>query len=186
MKRNSLTGTTRIVGRDVGPYRDRAVYSADWMYRYEFHREWADTEPATRAVWVLLNPATGDTDGKQRSTLSRCTKWSRAWGYSGLSIVNLFAYRAIKPKDLLFAEDPVGPENDTTLLRVAHDADRLVAAWGANGRLLGRGKPSRPNCHSPSASAIPRAASPGIPFTSQATPSWYRSRQAAHPVRRLA
>jgi hypothetical protein len=109
------------------------------MYRYEFHRDW-DDEAKRRVVWVLLNPATGDTDGKQRPTLGRCIKWSQAWGYSGLTIVNLFAFRATKPRDLLTAADPVGPENDATLRRVARDAERVVAAWGAHGRLLGRGQ----------------------------------------------
>lgn len=126
----------RVVEAEVGGFRDRAVYSEDQRYRYEFHRQWGDG-PAV--VWVLLNPATGDTDGKQRPTLGRCIRWSQAWGYGGLTIVNLFAYRATKPKDLQLAGDPVGPQNDETLAQVTARADRVVAAWGAHGRLHGRG-----------------------------------------------
>jgi len=128
-----------VVEREVGAFHDRAVYSDDEKYRYEFHRRWDNEPDAPAVVWVLLNPATGDTDGKQRPTLGRCIRWSQHWGYGALTIVNLFAYRTTKPKDLLLADDPVGPYNDETLTRVAANNDRVVAAWGAHGRLLGRG-----------------------------------------------
>jgi hypothetical protein len=128
----------KIVESTSAGFTDRAVYSDDEMYRYEFHREWGTG--AGRVVWVLLNPATGDTDRKRRPTLGRCIAWSKTWGYDGLSIVNLFAFRATKPKALLGAGDPVGPQNDATLLRITGGADRVVAAWGAHGRLLNRGR----------------------------------------------
>jgi len=125
------------VRKMVGPYADRAVYSEDMRYRYEFHRRW-DDGPA--AVWVLLNPATGDTDGKPRPTLGRCLQRSQALGCGALTVVNLFAFRATKPGDLLLAVDPIGAENDATLARLAHDAPFVIAARGAHGRLLGRGR----------------------------------------------
>ena len=129
------------VRAEVGGFSDRAVYSDDMTYRYEFHRRWsADTTDDNTVAWVLLNPATGDTDGKQRPTLGRCIKWSQAWGFGGLTIVNLFAYRATKPRDLLLATDPLGSANDEVLERVAATAGRVVAAWGAHGRLLNRGR----------------------------------------------
>lgn len=130
----------RVVEQEVGEFCDRAVYSDDMAYRYEFHRDWADSGSRRRVVWVLLNPATGDTDGKPRPTLGRCINWSKQWGYGGLTIINLFAYRATHPKDLKAARDPLGPDNDATLQRVAANADRVVAAWGSHGRLLGRGR----------------------------------------------
>jgi len=130
----------QVIEREVGEFRDRAVYSDDMTYRYEFHRDWADTGSARRVVWVLLNPATGDTDGKPRPTLGRCINWSKEWGYGGLTIVNLFAYRATKPRDLKTAHDPIGPGNDATIERIAASTDRVVAAWGSHGRLLGRGR----------------------------------------------
>lgn len=128
------------VEHQAGNYRDRAVYSDDLLYRYEFHRDWGDAQPDRRVVWVLLNPATGDTDGKQRPTLGRCITWSQAWGYSGLTIINLFAFRATKPRDLLGAADPVGEGNDDTIKALTASAHRVVGAWGSHGRLLGRGR----------------------------------------------
>jgi hypothetical protein len=126
----------QVVEAEVGQFRDRAVYSDDHLYRYEFTRRWGE---GLAVVWVLLDPATGDTDGKPRPTLGRCIHWSREWGYGALTIVNVFAYRATNPKDLLLAADPVGPYNHRTLARVTANAERVVAAWGAHGRLLGRG-----------------------------------------------
>jgi len=130
-----------VVEREVGAFRDRAVYSEDQRYRYEFNRRWGDGPPV---VWVLLNPATGDPDGKPRPTLGRCIRWSQHWGYGALTIVNLFAYRATKPKDLLLADHPVGPDNDETLARVTVAAARVVAAWGARTHAWTRAGSSRP------------------------------------------
>lgn len=107
-------------------------YSDDRVYRYEFGRRWDDGTGSTVA-WVMLNPATGDTDGKGRPTLRRIVAFSQMWGYGGLVIVNLFAYRATKPADLRNAGDPVGPDNDATIRRVAAQAGLVVCAWGHHG-----------------------------------------------------
>ena len=53
-------------------------------------------------------------------------------------MTNLFAFRATKPADMKAAADPVGPQNDRHLRRVAKRAGVVVAAWGAHGRYLGR------------------------------------------------
>jgi len=120
---------------------ERYVYSSDMRCRYVFQRRWAvASKPVLdTVVWVLLNPGTGDTDGRRRRTLDRCLSWSRRWGYASLTIVNLFAFRATDPKRLRVAEDPVGPENDETVRRVTAGATRVVVAWGNDGILLGRG-----------------------------------------------
>jgi hypothetical protein len=53
-------------------------------------------------------------------------------------MVNLFAFRATQPKDMLAAADPIGPENDATLVRLAASAGIIIAAWGNDGGHLGR------------------------------------------------
>ena len=119
-----------------------AEYSADMKYRYFFHQRWAK---GTRSdldtiVWVLLNPGTGDTDGKPRRTLGKCINWSKQWGYAGLTIVNLFAIRSTDPKLLKTVRDPIGRKNDVTIRRVARRASRIVVAWGASGAFQNRGE----------------------------------------------
>jgi len=64
--------------------------------------------------------------------------FARDWGYSGLCVANLFAYRATYPDDLFAADDPVGPKNDPWLRKLARQADLVVAAWGNHGRFMDR------------------------------------------------
>lgn len=58
----------------------------------------------------------------------------------GIVVLNLFAYRATDPCELLIVDDPVGPDNDTHLLREASwpIALTFIAAWGGGGNYKGR------------------------------------------------
>jgi hypothetical protein len=47
-----------------------------------------------------------------------------------IEVVNLFAWRATKPKLLDTVEDPVGLENDKHICDAARQASRIVLAWG--------------------------------------------------------
>jgi len=125
---------TNVPGVSPSGLPERYLYSADMRYRYAFGRWWDSEDVATTAVWVLLNPATGDTEQRRRPTLDRCLAWSRD-GFSGLVIVNLFAYRATDPRALAHAPDPVGAANDACLASITAIAARTVVAWGAKGSL---------------------------------------------------
>ena len=48
---------------------ERYLYSPDMTYRCAFGRWWDEPDLATSDVWVLLNPATGDTEQRRRPTL---------------------------------------------------------------------------------------------------------------------
>ena len=117
---------------------ERYMYSSNMVYRYAFARWWEDPDLTTTAVWVLLNPATGDTERRRRPTLDRCVAWSRAAGFSGLVIVNLFAFRHTDPRELRAATDPVGPSNDQVLRVITKAGRQTIVARGAHGRLQGR------------------------------------------------
>ncbi|MFD7003911.1 DUF1643 domain-containing protein [Streptomyces mirabilis] len=111
--------------------RRSAVLSDRDQYRYLLVREWADT--GKTAAFVLLNPSTADA-ATDDSASRRCIKYAQDWGCSGLLIVNLYAWRATKPRDLAAADDPVGPDN-TSYLRAAaaigeDTGGPLVAGWG--------------------------------------------------------
>jgi hypothetical protein len=82
----------------------------------------------------MLNPSTAD-DTRDDPTIRRCVAFSKAWGYPGLIVVNLYALRATNPTQLWTAADPIGPRNDTTLQEVMDTASgKVVAAWGAHAR----------------------------------------------------
>lgn len=103
-------------------------------YRYTLWRRWG---PGHMCMFVGLNPSTADATVDD-PTIRRCVAFARSWGYSGLLMTNLFAWRATDPRDMLAADDPVGPDNDQTLRATWLAAGITVAAWGTHGTHQGR------------------------------------------------
>ena len=103
------------------------------QYRYSLTRVWDPSLPLLTIT--MLNPSKADASIND-PTVVRCIGFARAWGYGGIRIVNLYAYRATNPKDLAKAIDPVGPANDEYLINAARESADLgaplVAAWGVN------------------------------------------------------
>lgn len=93
-------------------------------------------------MFIGLNPSTAD-ERVDDPTLRRTMDFARRWGYGGVGNGNLFAFRATDPKDMMAADDPVGPENDAWLDRLAAEAGLVVAAWGNGGGFLGRSQAIR-------------------------------------------
>jgi hypothetical protein len=113
-----------------------AGFSACNRYRYWLTRIWVPALPGV--CWVMLNPSTADAE-RDDPTIRRCVRFSRRWGFGGLVVVNLFAWRAKRPAELSAIDDPVGEDNDASLLE--HAGGRtVIAAWGNHGALLGRAK----------------------------------------------
>ena len=115
--------------------KKNAVLSDCGRYRYALWRIWEECLPVV--MFIGLNPSTADAT-RDDPTVRRCVDFARRWGYGGLSIGNLFAYRTSHPRQLMTAEDPVGPDNDDWLLRLNAQAQLTVAAWGDNGTYRGR------------------------------------------------
>lgn len=113
-----------------------ATFSLCRTYRYDLWRRWIGGDGY--AMFVGLNPSTAD-ETEDDPTIRRCIAYAKAWGYSGLCMTNLFAYRATEPKKMMQVADPVGPSNDATLRTLAGRAGVVVAAWGTHGTHLGRG-----------------------------------------------
>ncbi len=106
-----------------------ATISECGLYRYHLWRVWSDAKPILCVV--MLNPSTADA-AEDDPTIRRCIGFAKRDGYGGLSVRNLFAFRATDPKEMMRVADPVGPENAKHLLSVRHVSmlTRLVAAWG--------------------------------------------------------
>ena len=109
-----------------------AVLSDNGLYRYELTRRWDDGQSV---LWVMLNPSTADADIDD-PTIRRCVNFTKSWGYGGIKVVNLYAFRATDPGHLRDAFeagiDPVGPDNAETLrgALAAYTTAFVVAAWG--------------------------------------------------------
>ena len=121
-----------------------ACFDSSGAYRYRLWRAW---EPALPIVtFVMLNPSSADAE-RDDPTIRRCIGFARGWGFGRLNVVNLCAYRALTPKELLAAEDPFGPDNGSHLQTAVANADLVVAAWGNHGRKLTSPTFARPLHH---------------------------------------
>ena len=83
-------------------------------------------------MWIGLNPSTAD-ENQLDPTLTRIAGFSQREGMDGFWMANLFGLRTPYPKEMMAADDPVGPGNDASLLDAASRCERIVAAWGVSG-----------------------------------------------------
>ena len=110
------------------------------MYRYILWRLFSPLESGGRVLyWIMLNPSTAD-GNEDDATIRKIARYSRAWGYAGLSVFNLFALRATDPRCLMRHPDPVGPENDRYLKMYCGGDCDIILAWGAHGCHLDRAR----------------------------------------------
>lgn len=117
-----------------------AFFSPCRTWRYLLWREWRvaeNSDPQRDVAFIGLNPSTAD-ENADDPTIRRCIGFAKAWGYDGILMLNLFAFRATDPADMKRAVDPVGPENDAKILESVGAAAIVVAAWGQHGAYRSR------------------------------------------------
>jgi hypothetical protein len=112
-----------------------AIISADGLYRYSLTRKLNKVSGFGRCVFIMLNPSTADAE-RDDPTIRRCKTFTASFGCDELRVVNLFAFRATNPQEILWAKpgtDVIGPENDFHILTAFSNCKIAVAAWGTNG-----------------------------------------------------
>lgn len=125
--------------------RSFATFTPDRRYRYDLVRYWGsrwsddpawrnpiDSPQAAIVAFIGLNPSTADAE-KNDPTVKRCMRWAHEWGFHGFVMLNLFAYRATDPSEMLSCRFPIGAENDDIVRHWCFTAHRIVACWGAHG-----------------------------------------------------
>ena len=117
-----------------------ATFDRRRRYRYRLWREWEPSRP--RVLWIMLNPSTAD-EATLDPTIRRCVGFAKAWGFGGIDVVNLYAWRATDPRRLRAAKDPVGPANDEAIAVAVQKAPVVVAAWGNHPMARARGRAIR-------------------------------------------
>jgi hypothetical protein len=111
-----------------------AVLSPCGAYRYALWRDVGELGNEGTVLFVGLNPSTADAT-KDDPTIRRCVRFAREWGYARLAMANCYAVRSTKPAGIELADDPVGPDNDEWLQKLAGNALHIIAAWGASPHL---------------------------------------------------
>jgi hypothetical protein len=129
-----------------------AVISPCGLYRYRLTREISSALKS--CLFIMLNPSTADAS-EDDPTIRRCIGFAKAWECGTLVVVNLFAFRATSPKDMMASCDPVGPENHTHVVDAADSVARqneafgpehagpIICAWGVGGSYLDQGQTVR-------------------------------------------
>lgn len=107
-----------------------AIFSPCNRYRYELRRQWGHN---TKNVlcFCLVNPSKAGAI-KGDTTTSKCTGFAKVHGYDGICLINLYAFCATDPMDMKAQVDPIGPDNDGHLRRVAQEFRSIICAWGVN------------------------------------------------------
>lgn len=113
-----------------------AQYSDCESYRYALTRTWDET--GRKALFIMLNPSTA-TEVQNDPTVERCERRSRTLGFGAFCVTNIFAWRDTDPRKMRAASEPIGTENDATILGFCPWADQIIAAWGTHGAHLNRG-----------------------------------------------
>lgn len=108
--------------------RRRLVAMPTW--RYALWRSWDLNRDGESVLFVGLNPSTAD-EIENDATIRRCIGFAKQWGYAGIYMLNLFAFRSTDPKALTTALDPVGPDNDGAFDLYSSRAALIIAAWGS-------------------------------------------------------
>ena len=112
-----------------------AVFSNCRKYRYALWRRWDPENPLV--LFIGLNPSTAD-EVKNDPTIRRCIGFAKDWGYGGVMIANIFAFRSTSPERMKNHKEPVGKENDWWIIQLAESAEMVIAAWGNHGTFLNR------------------------------------------------
>ena len=116
------------------------IFSKDRKHRYVLKHSWTDifNPNENPIIWIALNPSTAD-ENKLDPTLTRIRNFSDKNGFNTFYMLNLFAYRATDPKDMMNFNDPIGNENDYWITHICSKYNcPVVCSWGVNGTHMNR------------------------------------------------
>jgi len=111
-----------------------AVISPCGQFRYSLTRKWGDGKTL---VFIMLNPSTADADVDD-PTIRKCIGFARRMLFTGIQVVNLYAYRSRFPADIQSIGWPQGEANNDYVREAINNAKledgMVILAWGANAR----------------------------------------------------
>ena len=118
------------------PRLNHTVISKCQSYRYTLWRE-INGGSGDNLLFICLNPSVADAT-MDDPTVRRCMSYAASWGFSGMFMCNLFAYRATNPENMKKQSDPIGPDNNKWIKETARKCQKIVLAWGNHGGHIDR------------------------------------------------
>ncbi len=117
-----------------------AVFNEPRTHRYSLWRRWSGNCDASKMLpFIGLNPSTAD-ESVNDQTVTRCINYAKSWGYHGMFMLNIFAFRATDPKDMKAFPDPIGDLNNQAILKIVGACgNKALCCWGAHGDFMMRG-----------------------------------------------
>lgn len=114
-----------------------ATFSPCRRYRTLLWRDWG---PGSCLLFIGLNPSTAD-ESVNDPTVERVQRRALMGSdFRRLEVCNLFSFRATDPREMMSADDPVGLDNDVTIMAAAMRSRAVLCGWGTHGHHLGRGR----------------------------------------------
>jgi hypothetical protein len=120
-----------------------AYFSECGTYRYCLHRFWK-SYLNKRLVFVLLNPSTA-TEEVDDPTIIRCRNRALKGNYYGVTVINLFAFRATDPNEMKKANEPTGGYQNIEILKdnlscAQKGTADIICGWGCHGSFKNQDK----------------------------------------------
>lgn len=126
--------STRLENHDrisLGSAESGAEFSDCMRWRYKLWRNWKTTGKGRIAVFCGLNPSTADAVVND-PTVTRCIRFAQKWKYTGMIMLNAYAFRATDPDVMVAAPEPVGRHNDDAIAACTNSGHLFVVAWGGS------------------------------------------------------
>ena len=109
-----------------------AIISPCENYRYALWRRWNLKQHNDMVCFIGLNPSKADAY-KDDHTIKKLMGFASRWGYGGIIVANLFAWRDTEPKHMMTQPEPVGWDNDEFILSCILRSRAVIPMWGAHG-----------------------------------------------------
>lgn len=99
------------------------------QYRYKLKRE-IDKNGSITIGFIGVTPSTAD-DFFDDNTVKNWKVFAKNNNAKKMLVANVFGFRSTNVKNLPNAIDPIGKDNDASLLSIINECDVLVPCWGS-------------------------------------------------------
>lgn len=126
---------------EYGVIETKAKFSDDKKYRYSLTRVWKkegeEQKKRNHVAIVMLNPSKADLFTYD-ITVTNVQNYLVKKGFSGMTVVNLFAYMSTPQSGLKNKEEKYETYNTEAIYEACKEADTIIIAWVRDGYIIRR------------------------------------------------